>query len=209
MVSAPIRDSLVHSRRVAKRCGLGDLDRDHVRCQEMVVERTRMISAVLGAPDPRDGFPISIACRVPAPAHRRWSVAAAGPRPVAGGGAPARAGASGVGASQGVGDVPPRRPTRLRGHRAAATPSGEAAAGGELPAGTPPARRPTEGGVRGRADRAEPGLAAGLTDFETTSGGTWRLADCRDYLVQVRTRLAQLPNGEPTRRDQRDRTRPR
>src|SRR4051794_5963870 len=39
---------------------------------------------------------------------------------------------------------------------------GRPAAGGELPAGTPPARGPAEGGVRGRTDRAESGVAAGL-----------------------------------------------
>ena len=59
-------------------------------------------------------------------------------------------------------NVPPRRPARLDRHGAAAAPRGGAAIGGELPAGPPTARRATEGGVRGRADRTEPGVAAGL-----------------------------------------------
>jgi hypothetical protein len=50
------------------------------------------------------------------------SVAAAGPGSGPGGRSAARAGASGVGASEGVGDVPPRRPPGLCGPRAAAAP---------------------------------------------------------------------------------------
>lgn len=41
--------------------------------------------------------------------------------------------------------------------------------------------RTQEGRVRHRTDRAEPGMAVGLSEFETTTGGTWRLAGCRDY----------------------------
>ena len=37
------------------------------------------------------------------------------------------------------------------------------------------------GRVRRRPDRAEPVWQLDFTEFETTSGGTWRIAGCRDY----------------------------
>lgn len=57
-----------------------------------------------------------------------------------------------------------------------------AAAQGRLPAGTTPAGPGAQGRVRGRADRAEHGLAVRLlASHETTSGGTWRVAGIADY----------------------------
>jgi putative transposase len=36
-----------------------------------------------------------------------------------------------------------------------------------------------------------------FSEFETTTGGTWRLAGCRDYWSKVRVRLASVTDGEP------------
>jgi transposase InsO family protein len=47
-----------------------------------------------------------------------------------------------------------------------------------------------------------------FTEFETTSGGTWRLAGCRDYWSKYELGWHVSPDGEPARRDRRGRARP-
>lgn len=47
-----------------------------------------------------------------------------------------------------------------------------------------------------------------FSEFETTTGGTWRLAGCPGLLVRVRAPLAHVPDREPARRDRRGRARP-
>jgi putative transposase len=53
-----------------------------------------------------------------------------------------------------------------------------------------------QGRVRDGADRSEPGLAARLlAGIETTSGGTWRLAGCRDYWSNYEHRFHLSPTA--------------
>lgn len=45
-----------------------------------------------------------------------------------------------------------------------------------------------------------------FSEFETTQGGTWRIAGCRDWF-SARVPVPCVADGEPVRRDRRDRTR--
>jgi hypothetical protein len=47
-----------------------------------------------------------------------------------------------------------------------------------------------------------------FSEFETTTGGTWRLAGCRDYWSKVRAPVPHLPDGQSTRRHRCRRTGP-
>jgi HTH-like domain len=47
-----------------------------------------------------------------------------------------------------------------------------------------------------------------FSEFETTSGGTWRIAGCRDYWSKLRTPVPRLPDRQPAPRDRRRRARP-
>jgi hypothetical protein len=149
----------------------------------------------------------------PPPGPRPGRPAAAGPVAAAGAGAcprrgpPARAGASGLGAPHGVGDVPPRRAPGLPGHRAAAAARRGAAAEANY--------------QRERRALAARRKAAFATE-PTGPNQVWQLdfSPVRDHrrrhvaagrlpglLEQVRAGLAHLPDGQPARRDRRGRAR--
>ena len=110
------------------------------------------------------------------------AVAASGPRPCPGRGAPACAGASGVGAPQGVGDVPPRRPRRCPRPACCGCCARRGCCWRRATSGNAASSRPG-GRRRSRSSRRVPNQVWQLdfTEFETTTGGTWRLAGCRDY----------------------------
>jgi hypothetical protein len=80
-----------------------------------------------------------------------------------------------------VGDVPPQRPACVGGQRVAA-----AAGGGLLLEASYQRERRQLAARRKAAFAVEPTAPnqvwqLDFTEFETTSGGTWRLAGCRDY----------------------------
>jgi len=76
---------------------------------------------------------------------------------------------------------------------------------------TPNSLRNTKAAVGPARRRRRPGCGetAGRGRRRPALGGTWRLAGCREYLLeQVRVGLARLVDGEPARRDHRGRARP-
>ena len=97
---------------------------------------------------------------------------------------------------KGLGDGPLRRAPRLGGDRAAPAARRGAAPGGQLPARTPRAGRQPPGGVRDGADRPDTCVwQLDFSEFETTGGGTWRVAGCRDYWSKYEHRFHISPTA--------------
>lgn len=114
----------------------------------------------------------------PEPARRHRAVFPPGARERARGRAAARADAPGVGASQGLGDGAPHDGHRVSRPRPAAAARRRADPARRLPACTPPARPAAQAAFATAPNQV---WQLDFSEFETTTGGTWRITACRDY----------------------------
>ena len=96
---------------------------------------------------------------------------------------------------EGLGDGPLRRSPGLPGHRAAAAARRGADPGGQLPR----ERRELAANRRAAFATAPTGpnevWQLDFSEFETTSGGTWRIAGCRDYWSKYEHRFHISPTA--------------
>ena len=114
----------------------------------------------------------------------------------------------GVGAPEGVGNGPARRPPPVGLDGAADPGRGRPAPQGRLPARTPQPGPGEEGRFRGATNRPEPGVAARLLRDRDPDRRDLAGRRGRRLLVQGRVRVALVADGEPARRDRRGRARP-